>query len=268
MKTRVLESGVCTITQNYSSSHQALDLVKEGYELDYITAHSDGKVIFYQDGFDNLKGSVGNMGFGNFVRIDHGNGFITMYAHMRKNLLVKNGQIVKKGQRLGYMEDSGNAYGAHLHFEITKNGTRINPYEYLDKDLFVEENNLTYNIGDVVTINGVYKSSDSDIKLTPLIKTGTITRIVNNARNPYLLNNGNIGWVNNDVIISNEIKYLSNKNYTGTSIVDALNQIKVDSSFNYRARLAEANGISNYMGTREQNTKMLELLKNGLLKSI
>lgn len=268
MKTRVLESGVCTITQNYSSSHQALDLVKEGYQLDYIVAHSEGKVIFYQDGYDNLKGSVGNTGFGNFVRIDHGNGFVTMYAHMRKNLLVKNGQIVKKGQRLGYMGDSGNAYGAHLHFEIMKDGTRINPYEYLNRDLFAEENNLKYNIGDVVTINGVYKSSDSDIKLNPLIKTGTITRIVNNAKNPYLLNNGDIGWINNNVIVNNETNYLSNKNYTGISIVDALNQIKVNSSFNYRSRLASVNGITNYSGTAEQNTKMLELLKNGLLKSI
>jgi len=95
MKTRILESGICTITQNYSASHPALDIVKEGHQLDYIVAHSDGKVIFYQDGYDNMKGSFGNIGYGNFVRIDHGNGFVTMYAHMRKGLEVKNGQIVK-----------------------------------------------------------------------------------------------------------------------------------------------------------------------------
>lgn len=267
MKTRVLESRVCAITQNYSSNHQALDLVKEGYQLDYIVAHSDGKVIFYQDGYDNLKGSVGNIGFGNFVRVDHGNGFTTMYAHMKKGLEVKNGQTVKKGQRLGYMGDSGNAYGAHLHFEIEKDGVRINPYEYLDKDLYQEETNLKYKVGDIVTINGVYRSSTSDVKLNPLIKTGTITRIVNNVRNPYLLDNGNIGWVNNEVIVDTEIKYLSNKSYAGTSLVDALNQINIDSSFNYRSRLALANEVTNYTGTAEQNTKMLNLLKNGMLKS-
>ena len=265
MRTRVLESGICTITQNYSSSHQALDLVKEGHQLDYIVAHSDGKVIYYQDGYDNLKGSVGNIGFGNFVRIDHGNGFVTMYAHMRKNLLVKNGETVKKGQRLGYMGDSGNAYGAHLHFEITKNGIRIDPTKYLDKNLYEENNVLKHKVGDRITINGVYVSSTSERKLIPRITTGTITRIVNNVRNPYLLDNGNIGWVNDSVIIDNT-KYLSNPNYNGVSIVDALNQINIDSSFSNRSNLAKINNIQNYTGSASQNSRMLELLKTGLLK--
>lgn len=264
MRVRVLESGLGTITQNYSSSHQALDLVKEGRQLDYIVAHSDGTVIFYQDGYDNLKGSVGRIALGNFVRIDHGNGFVTLYAHMRKNLLVKNGQVVKKGQRLGYMGDSGNAYGAHLHFEITKDGVKINPYEYLDKS-FDGESNLSYKVGDIVTINGVYRSSTSDIKLNPLVKNGRITRIVENVRNPYLLDNGNIGWVNNDVIINSNVRYLSNTSYNGNSIVDALKQINVDSSFNYRSRLALVNGISNYVGSVSQNINLLNLLKNGKL---
>ena len=61
---------------------------------------------------------------------------------------------------------------------------------------------LKYRIGDTVTINGVYTSSVSTKKLKPLITKGEITRIVNGARNPYLLNNGNIGWVNNNCIVS------------------------------------------------------------------
>jgi N-acetylmuramoyl-L-alanine amidase CwlA len=56
-------------------------------------------------------------------------------------------------------------------------------------------------VGDVVTINGVYVSSTSTEKLKPLVTKGTITKIVD-ARNPYLLDNGNIGWVNNDCITS------------------------------------------------------------------
>lgn len=59
-----------------------------------------------------------------------------------------------------------------------------------------------YKEGDVVTINGVYVSSVSTNKLKPLVTKGTITKIVD-ARNPYLLNNGNIGWVNEDCIVSN-----------------------------------------------------------------
>jgi len=135
----------------------------------------------------------------------------------------------------------------------------------------LEENNtitLKYKEGDVVNITGVYVSSTSNNKLRPAITKGTITKIISGARNPYLLDNGNIGWVNDECIVSNNVKYLSNKNYRGTSIVDALNQIKVDSSYNYRAKLAKNNGINNYTGTASQNTKMLEMLKKGTLKAV
>lgn len=64
---------------------------------------------------------------------------------------------------------------------------------------------------------------------------------------------------------TSNVTYLKNSNYKGTSIVEALNQIKIDSSYNYRAKLAEKNGISNYTGTASQNTQMLNLLKNGKL---
>ena len=135
----------------------------------------------------------------------------------------------------------------------------------------LEENDtitLKYKEGDVVNITGVYVSSTSNNKLRPAITKGTITKIISGARNPYLLDNGKIGWVNDECIVSNNVKYLSNKNYRGTSIVDALNQIKVDSSYNYRAKLAKNNGINNYTGTASQNTKMLEMLKKGTLKAV
>ena len=57
-------------------------------------------------------------------------------------------------------------------------------------------------IGDVVTINGIYVASNSTKKLTPARTTGTITKIINGALNPYLLDNGNLGWVNDSVIVS------------------------------------------------------------------
>lgn len=60
-------------------------------------------------------------------------------------------------------------------------------------------------LGDVVVINGVYTSSSSDKKLKPAVTSGTITKILNGARNPYLLNNGNIGWINEDCIVDNSI---------------------------------------------------------------
>ena len=138
MKCRVLEKGNCEITQEYHSGHLANDIVGGGYTLDNVVAHSEGKIIFFQDGYNNMPGSTGNASYGNCVKIDHGNGYYTLYAHMQKGLLVKNGEYVKKGQVLGYMGNSGNANGAHLHFEVWKDGVRINPSEYLDKDLFTE----------------------------------------------------------------------------------------------------------------------------------
>lgn len=199
---RVLEKGQCEITQEYGDNHNAVDIVGANYTLDYVVAHSDGKVIFCQDGYGNMKGSTGNNSYGNCVKIDHGNEYCTLYAHMLKGLLVKNGDYVKKGKRLGYMSDSGNAYGGHLHFEVWKNGGRINPIQYLDSDLPKNIiSTLKYKLGDIVKINKVYVSSESVNPLNPLITEGKITRIIENARNPYLLDDGNIGWVNDDCII-------------------------------------------------------------------
>ena len=130
---RILKTGEHRITQGYSSVHNAVDVVKAPSLLDDIIAHSAGKVIFCQTGYKNAKGSKGNASYGNCVKIDHGNGFATLYAHLNK-VYVVNGQSVEHGQAIGYMGDSGNAYGAHLHFEVWKDGKRIDPTAYLNAD--------------------------------------------------------------------------------------------------------------------------------------
>ena len=81
-------------------------------------------------------------------------------------------------------------------------------------DIVTNENNdnTVRNIGDVVSINGVYTSSSSTKKLNPAVKSGMITRIIPGAKNPYLLNNGNIGWVNDSCIISSENSQVQNNN--------------------------------------------------------
>ncbi len=77
-------------------------------------------------------------------------------------------------------------------------------------------------VGDVVTINGVYTSSTSTKKLNPAVTKGTITKIINGARNPYLLNNGNIGWVNDACIVSS-----SNSNKATTSAIKVGDKVKI-----------------------------------------
>ena len=141
IRTRVLESGLCEITQNYREGHGGIDLVREGYRLDNITAHSDGTVVqVIKDINVNTPNEPTNPG--NMVRIDHGNGFQTRYLHLAYGTVNVNvGDKVKRGQILGFMGNTGNAFGAHLHFEVLKDGNRINPTEYLDKD-FPRSNNV------------------------------------------------------------------------------------------------------------------------------
>lgn len=199
---RVLESGKHRITSPYgkrgNSFHSGVDLVKYYSSLDNIIAHTDGYVVSIKDCLGNMKGTNS---YGNYIKLSH-NGYYTLYAHLKKGLKVKLGDKVTKGQILGYMGNSGNSYGAHLHFEVWRGNTRIDPTPYLTKDL-PGETTYIYKLGDVVNINGVYVSSSSKNKLTPKVTKGKITKIVN-ATNPYLLDYGNIGWVNDECIVSKE----------------------------------------------------------------
>ena len=71
--------------------------------------------------------------FGLYLCIDHGNGLVTLYAHL-DSATVKVGQRVARGELIGYMGDSGNATAPCLHFEVRLNGKRIDPLDgYLDK---------------------------------------------------------------------------------------------------------------------------------------
>lgn len=66
-------------------------------------------------------------GFGNSITIDHGNGYITKYAHLHQSVKVKVGQKVSKGSIIGLMGNSGSSTGVHLHFEVIVNGSNIDP---------------------------------------------------------------------------------------------------------------------------------------------
>lgn len=68
-------------------------------------------------------------GYGNYIIIDHGNGNMTLYAHMSQ-LNVGEGQTVTQGQRIGLVGSTGMSTGPHLHFEVYVGGTRIDPLLY------------------------------------------------------------------------------------------------------------------------------------------
>lgn len=72
-----------------------------------------------------------NGGYGNYVEIDHGNGYRTIFAHMQ-NFLVKRGEAVKRGQIIGLVGSSGRSTGPHLHYEIRLNKNPINPNKFMN----------------------------------------------------------------------------------------------------------------------------------------
>lgn len=86
-----------------------------------------------------LAGSVsGYNDLGHYVKINHGWGYETVYAHLSK-YNVKQGQEVKRGDIIGYVGNTGASTAPHLHYEVHKDGQRVNPALYYFKDLSAEE---------------------------------------------------------------------------------------------------------------------------------
>ncbi len=77
-------------------------------------------------------------GYGNHVKINHGFGYETLYAHMSK-YIVRKGQKVKRGEVIGYVGNTGTSVAPHLHYEVHKNKRKINPVNFYYNDLNPEE---------------------------------------------------------------------------------------------------------------------------------
>jgi len=104
-----------------SNFHAGIDLAAPAGTP--VHAAKDGRVIFAGWGYY----------YGRYVRIDHGGGVETRYAHMLR-LAVRPGQWVRRGQVIGYVGASGRgAYGVHLHFEVRVGGRPVNPLSYLPR---------------------------------------------------------------------------------------------------------------------------------------
>lgn len=94
-----------------------------------VYATGDGKI-------EKVKRS--KRGYGNQVKIDHGYGYKTFYAHLNK-YIVKRGQKVKRGDLIGYVGSTGTSTAPHLHYEVTKNKRKVNPVNYYFNDLSADE---------------------------------------------------------------------------------------------------------------------------------
>ena len=114
-------SGYVSSTFGYrdfdSSFHKGLDLAAPEGTPTYAAA--DGVVLIA--GWSDSAG--------NWIVIDHGNGFVGKYMH-HSALAVSAGQTVSKGQQIGYVGNTGNSFGAHLHFQLELNGSAVDPQAY------------------------------------------------------------------------------------------------------------------------------------------
>lgn len=115
---RIITSQFGPRTRPYKGFHKGIDLAKYG------SAHGQ-PIVAANSGTVTRASWFG--GYGNCVMIDHGGGYVTLYAHASK-ILVRTGQYVSRGQKIAEIGNTGNSFGAHLHFEVIINGNRVNPY--------------------------------------------------------------------------------------------------------------------------------------------
>jgi murein DD-endopeptidase MepM/ murein hydrolase activator NlpD len=105
----------------YTAVHKGLDFA--GTEGSKVSAVAAGLVTFAGE----------RAGFGEMVEINHGNGLATRYAHNEK-LLVKQGDMVRKGEDVALLGSTGHSTGPHLHFEVLKNGQQVDPLRFIGEE--------------------------------------------------------------------------------------------------------------------------------------
>ena len=101
-----------------SAFHTGIDFRSKPGDSIYATADGEVDKAFY------------NGSYGNYVLIDHGNGYETAFCHLSK-FLVRPGQKVHRGQLIGFVGNTGRSTGPHLHYEVTLDGEPIDPYKFM-----------------------------------------------------------------------------------------------------------------------------------------
>ena len=143
MKTRVLEADTYMTqpyhkngAKGYDYDHYGVDLV--GFNgtrtiLSWVLAHSSGRVVEVRGDCTGFEYNS----YGNYVKLLHDDGSFSLYAHLAYGTVqVTYGQIVKQGQRLGYMGNTGTSYGGHLHFELRRpDGYQYDPEPFLNSEI-------------------------------------------------------------------------------------------------------------------------------------
>jgi len=111
--------GSFKISQKFSDTHQGID---------WAAPLGTGVI---SSAYGEVLSTSSHKYFGKMIKIDHFNGYHTHYAHLSK-ILVSEGQLIKKGETIGLVGDTGNSTSSHLHFEILLDMKNIDPLGILD----------------------------------------------------------------------------------------------------------------------------------------
>ncbi len=117
-----------TITSRFGKRIDPVNGKKAFHSGVDIRANKGDKIYATADGV--VRKALKNGGHGNYVLIDHGNGYTTSFSHMQA-FLVKKGERVSRGQLIGLVGDTGRSTGAHLHYQINLDDKPLNPYQFM-----------------------------------------------------------------------------------------------------------------------------------------
>ena len=141
IKNKVLKEGEHNLTSDYKTRNPER---KNHNGMDFVSRKNNINVTEYIVAID--KGVVQATGYGlaagYYVKIKHDNGYVSLYYHLKKgSIAVKKGAKVTKGKVIGYMGNTGNSRGAHLHFGVlNEKGKAVDPKPYLQgKETFAKE---------------------------------------------------------------------------------------------------------------------------------
>ena len=196
---RVINESSRRITCGYQEyqGHNGVDLGWRSDETqNNVYANSKGIVIDVKDGVGTLPLTLNS--WGNYVLVEHPNGMRSRYAHLRKGTInVSVGQEVDENTIIGIIGESGSVNGRHLHFDVYKDGNRINPTEYLIKPIYEEKVIESINSTIEISNNNEFKVGDK-----VLLLSGRATERSDGSGNVTAEYDGNIEDIGN-------IKYIT-----------------------------------------------------------
>lgn len=114
-----------------------------------MSADTDTPIFATGDG--RVQAAYRSESFGNVIFISHGHGYETVYAHMN-SFAVKKGDRIKRGQLIGYVGNTGQSFGPHVHYEVHYNNVPVDPMNFFQRDLSNEEYQKLIEISDSTSV--------------------------------------------------------------------------------------------------------------------